>query len=387
MTAIARVVDRGRPWRAPIAPADARRVVVVGSGAAGLAVAALSRRAGIDSVILDRNERPGGAWPDRYDTLRLNTVRWMSDLPGLRMGRTVGRWPTRDDYADYLRSYERWHALEVRRGVRVERVEIDADEARAITDPGSPVTGSAVVIATGHSAVPRVPDWLGADDFEGTCRHAVAYRRPQDVSDGRVLVVGAGSSGGEIVLDLLSAGIDVVWSIRSAPHVFPREALGVPTTPLGALADLVPRHLVDRVAPLLERALHGPRDYLPQPPSTLFALLDRGKEPMTADGIVDAIRAGRVTVVPAVARLRRAGAELVDGSVVPADHVIAATGYRPGLEPLVGHLGVLDEHGRPTAPAPRARLGFVGFRVPLGGTLWGIGQDAHEVVRSLRLAG
>jgi putative flavoprotein involved in K+ transport len=200
-------------------------------------------------------------------------------------------------------------------------------------------------------------------------------------------VVGGGSSGGEIVLDLLGAGCDVVWSVRSAPHVFPREVGGVPTTPLGALGDLVPPSWVDRAAPHLERLVHGPRDYLPAPPASLHALLRRGKEPMTADGIVAAVRAGRVPVVPAVARLDGAVVELVDGSAVEVDHVIAATGYRAGLEPLVGHLDVLDELGRPRSTMPLPRLGFVGFRVPLGGTLWGIEPDALRVVDAIATVG
>ena len=63
--------------------------------------------------------------------------------------------------------------------------------------------------------------------------------------------------------------------------------------------------------------------------------------------------------------------------------MIAATGYRTALEPLVGHLGVLDDDGRPTAAVPRQGLGFVGFRVPLTGTLWAIDRDAHAVADAI----
>jgi len=66
-----------------------------------------------------------------------------------------------------------------------------------------------------------------------------------------------------------------------------------------------------------------------------------------------------------------------------ADHVIATTGYRTALAPLVGDLGVLDDEGRPTDVLPRPGLGFVGFRVPLTGTLWAIDCDARTVADAI----
>ncbi len=356
---------------------------MIGAGAAGLASAALARRAGLAATVLDGRTRAAGAWPTRYDALRLNTVRWMSDLPGLRADRSLGRWPTRDDYASYLDDYARWHDLDIRLGVTASRVVVEHDRPTVVTTDGTRLDADAVVVATGHSASAVLPGWDGVEGFRGTFRHAATYRDPEELRHGRTLVVGGGSSGGEIVLDLLDAGCAVTWSVRSAPHLFPREVGGVPTTPLGALGDLVPPAWVDRIAPHLERMIHGPRDYLPAPPASLHALLRRGKEPMTADGIVDAVRSGRVAVVPAVARLDGALVELVDGSALEVDHVVAATGYRPGLEPLVGDLDVLDDLGRPCSAVPLPRLGFVGFRVPLGGTLWAIEPDARRVVAVL----
>ena len=135
--------------------------------------------------------------------------------------------------------------------------------------------------------------------------------------------------------------------------------------------------------PWLERRIYGPRDYLPEPEEPIMRLLAECKEPMTADGIVELIRSGRVRVVDAVADLDQEGARLVDGSHLVVDHVIAATGYRTALEPLVGHLGVLDGDGRPTGLVPRPGLGFVGFRVPLTGTLWAIDRDARTVADAI----
>lgn len=382
MTVVARVADRIRPWRAPMPPAGALTVAVIGAGPAGLATAALARRAGLAATVLDRGAAVGGSWPDRYDSLRLNTVRWMSDLPGLRLPRAAGRWVGRDELVAYLRRYAEHHRLEVRTGVEVDRIDA-AGEGWMLRVDGAPERFDAVVVATGNSACPSMPDWPGRDGFGGRLLHGREYRRPGDHLGRRVLVVGAGSSGGEICVDLARAGIEPIWSVRTAPRVFPREAFGIPTTPFGPPGDALPDPVLDRMAPRLERMIYGERDYLPEPDESMTRLLARSKEPMTADGVVELVRSGRVRVVAPLAALTSDGAVLTDGSEVAVDDVIAATGYRPCLEPLVGHLGVLDRDGRPTTLLPRPGLAFVGFRIPLTGTLWAIETDARRAVRTL----
>lgn len=388
-TAFHRIGDRLRPWAAPEPPPGAPSVAVIGAGPAGLATAALLRRRGLRAVVFDRRSEVGGSWPGRYDSLRLNTVRWMSDLPGLRMPRRLGRWVGRDEIAAYLEEYATHHGLETRLGVTVDGVQpagsgaAGADTGWTISVDGSPEHVAGVVVATGHSREALLPEWAASPDFPGRVIHASAYRRPSDHDGRRVLVVGAGSSGGEICVDLVRAGQTVAWSVRSAPQVFPREVLGLPTTPFAPPGDALPDRLLDRVGLWLERRVYGERDYLPMPERPMMELLAECKEPMTADGIVTAIRSGAVRVVSAVDRLGATGAVLTDGTRFEVDDVIAATGYRTGLGPLLGHLDVIDDDGRPRAAVPRPGLGFVGFRVPLTGTLWAIEPDARAVAVAL----
>ncbi len=380
-----RITDRLRPWAAPEPPHGAPTVAVIGAGPAGLATSALLRRRGVRAIVFDRAAAVGGSWPDRYDSLRLNTVRWMSDLPGFRMDRSLGRWVGRDDLTAYLRRYAHHHRLEVRLGASgdVTGVGRALDRRWQLDLADGPMLVDGVVVATGHSQVAVMPDWPGAAEFEGRLLHAGDYRRPSDHTGARVLVVGAGSSGGEICVDLARAGVEVAWAVRTAPQVFPREVLGVPATPFAPPAELLPDALLDRAGAWFERRVYGPRDYLPEPTTPMMELFARCKEPMTADGIVGLIRSGRVRVVAAVEDLDAAGARLVEGGHVAAEHVIAATGYRTGLEPLVGHLGVLDDDGRPRATVPEPGLAFVGFRIPFTGTLWAIEQDASHVATNL----
>ena len=381
---IARLTDRIRPWAAPLPAPDAPTVAVIGAGPAGLATAALLRRAGVRAIVYDRNPHVGSSWAGRYDALRLNTVRWMSDLPGRRMDRSLGRWVGRDDIVAYLERYADHHQLECVLGPAGALTAISPrGDHWSMTGPMIDRVVDGVVVATGHSRSTKLPDWPGTADFSGRLVHAADYQRPSEHAGRRVLVVGAGSSGGEICVDLAGAGVDVTWAVRSAPRVFPREVAGTPATPFAPLGDALPDSLLDRIAPWVERRIYGTRDYLPEPPAPMMALLGRCKEPMTADGIVRLIRSGQVRVVAAVEALDATGARLVDGTRIDADDVIAATGYRPGLEPLVGHLGVLDDDGRPCEMVPMPGLGFVGFRVPLTGTLWAIDPDARRVASAL----
>jgi hypothetical protein len=117
-------------------------------------------------------------------------------------------------------------------------------------------------------------------------------------------------------------------------------------------------------------------------------LRDRGTVPLLDVGLLEELRHGRVTVVANVARFDGRDVVLADGSRRAPDVVIAATGYRCGLEELVGHLGVLQPDGRPVvhgaATTPQApRLRFLGFTTPVSGALREIGIDARAIAAAI----
>ncbi len=368
-----------------------RQVAVVGAGPAGLATAACLRRHGIGGVILERDEAVGASWRGHYERLHLHTPRVQSHLPGFRLPRRFGRWVSRADVVRYLEAYARHHHLGPRFGVEVERVDRDDGTWRLATSEGA-VEADAVVIATGYNAVPFVPDWPGLDTFAGHWIHASRYRDARPYVGKDVLVVGTGNTGAEIAADLADQGAARVRiAVRSAPHVIPRTVAGIPTTLLGIPNQFLPARLGDPVNTLAQRLTIGDlsRFGFPTPDDGLIAHHRRTDTiPIIDVGLVDALRDGRVEPVAAVAGFDGGAVRLADGQHIEVDAVIAATGYRTGLERLVGHLGVLDEQARPKVSAgetdPRVPgLHFVGLRNPLIGLLNAIRLDARRVARAI----
>jgi putative flavoprotein involved in K+ transport len=349
--------------------------VIVGAGSAGLATGALLRRAGFEPVILEAGVEPGAAWRERYDRLRLHTPRLLSGLPGRRIPRRFGRWVPRDGLLEYLGEYADAEGLDVRTGARVERLERDGDAWRLDTAQG-PLRAERVVVATGYNGAPFVPDWPGLDGFIGEFLHSSAYRNPAGLRDRDVLVVGVGNSGAEIATDVAEEGAARTrLSVRTPPQILRRATAGIPAQLIGIAIRKVPPSWVDPISKA-QRRLSIPdlaAQGLPRPEiGVRTSFITTGTTPVLDVGIVDAVRRGRVEIVAAVESFEGGDVLLTDGSRIDPDVVIAATGFRAGLDELAGHLGVLDRRGVPVATDGEPALPglwFVGFKPTLGGQL------------------
>ena len=324
-------------------------VVVVGAGPAGLAVAAALSRAGAPVAVLERGPDVGSAWRARYDSLHLHTARWLSGLPGAPIPRRYGRWVARDDFVAYLREYADRFDVHPEFGVDVRRIDREGEGWRLETSQG-PRSARAVVVATGYSRVPRLPDWPGRETFPGVVVHSSEYREPSPYRGRHVLVVGAGNSASEIALDMVGVGARVDLAVRTPPNIVRRDLLGVPSQLFGIALKRAPERVMNPLSAALRRvsvpdlSAHG----LPSPAGDGFTQFLRTRTvPILDHGFVDAVRAGRIRVVAPVDDVSGAQVRLRDGTILRPDAVLCATGFRPGLEPLVGHLGVLDDRGLP----------------------------------------
>lgn len=361
--------------------------VVVGAGPAGLATAAMLRTRGVDAVVLERGEALGASWRGHYASLRLHTVRALSGLPGMRIPRAAGRWVGRDAFLRYLERYAAERRIDVQTDIDVLRVDPAGDGFELATTAGT-LPAAAVVVATGYNRVPFVPPWPGADTFAGELLHSHDYRDAEPFGGARVLVAGAGNSGSDIALELAASGAyGAALAVRTPPGIVPRQALGLPAQVAAVPLSHVPARMADAVAGIERRLFLGRLDELglPRPRVGIFRRHRRdGSLPILDHGFVAAVKAGRIPIVPAVEALGPDGVRLEGGDVLPVDVVIAATGYRPGLAGLVGHLGVLDRlglplhHGADTHPDVPG-LHFAGFRNPITGALRGIGRDAADI--------
>ncbi|GHF17717.1 NAD(P)/FAD-dependent oxidoreductase [Streptomyces griseoluteus] len=373
-------------------PAD-RPVYVVGAGPGGLAVAYALRARGVRAVVLEKSDRVGASWRRHYDRLRLHTTRRLSALPGLAIPRRFGRWVARDDVVRYLEKYAEHHQLEIVTGVEVFRVEKASDGAGWLlhASGGRELTGAAVVVATGHNHTPRLPEWPGAEGYEGELLHASSYRNPKPYEGRDVLVVGVGNTGAEIAVDLVAGGASRVrLAVRTAPHIVRRSTAGWAAQYTGIVVRRLPVRLVDRLARPMARlstpdlSEHG----LPRPETGLYSRVRQGAIPVQDVGLIDAVRTGKVEIVAAVEGFEDGKVALADGTRIAPDAVIAATGYSRGLDSLVGHLGVLDERGRPTVhgartPKDAPGLYFTGFTNPISGMFRELAIDAEKIAKSV----
>jgi putative flavoprotein involved in K+ transport len=365
--------------------------LVIGAGAAGLATAAMLGRAGVNTAVLERSDRIGSSWLTRYDRLRLNTVRWMSDLPGYSCDAYYGAFPTARDWASYLERYADHHRLDVRLGVTVERIGPGPLEW-VVHTAGDKLRAPAVVVATGYDREPTIPQWPGLEGFEGELSHTADYRNPTPFRGRSVLVVGVGNSGSEVAADLAEGGAAKVWlAMRTPPNLFPRRWLGLPTNPLAVLLDVLPTPLSDRLGFFGQRLMFGnlSRYGLPRPADGVKTRLRRDGIGVCVDGgLVAALKRGSVEIVPALRAFEGASAVLQDGTRIEPDAVIAATGFSRGLEPLVGHLDVLRDDGVPLVHGERTHpnapgLYFVGFDALCSGQLRLLARDAEAVARRI----
>ncbi|MGV0794412.1 flavin-containing monooxygenase [Mycolicibacterium sp. XJ1819] len=369
--------------------ASQHRVLVIGSGPAGLSCAAELIARGVHAEVLERGTQPAAAWAGRYDVLRFNTCRHNSALPGAAFPRDFGQFPTRDQYVGYLRTYAASHRVPVRLGVEVSRIEPAPDGGWAVvTNHGTLISGH-VVVATGVFNRPTLPPWADGHDFGGRLLHAAHYRNASAFAGDRVLVVGAGSTGLEIAHELSRSGASVRLSVRTPPNILLREIAGLPgDLPLPLFLRL-PTGLVDKVLLAMQRRVIGDLSAfgIGVPAEGPIAGLKRrgGGTAIVDRGVVNAIRDGSLPVVSAVDHLAPGGAVLVDGSEVEVDSIIAATGYRAGLDAMVGHLDVLTDRGMPrdgVGGEVLPGLRFVGYVYRPGLTKF-VGVLARRVARDI----
>jgi monoamine oxidase len=291
----------------------------------------------------------------------------------------------------YLEQYAEHHRLNVQTGIEVIAIE-RADGVWQVRLPQGEMRVHQVVVATGYNHTPYVPDWPGRDGFDGELIHAGVYRNGRPYAGRDVLVVGAGNTGAEIAVDLVEHGARRVrLAFRTPPHILRRELGGIPAQVTGILMRHLPARVADALAePVRRRTVPDLTERgLPDPGKGVYARAKRGEIPILDVGLIDAVRDGHVEPVPEVTGFDGSRVLLGGGPSIEPEVVIAATGYRRGLEPLVGRLELLDARGVPRVHGARTAaqapgLRFVGYTNPVSGMFREIAIDARRIARAIR---
>lgn len=222
------------------------RVVVVGAGQGGLAIAARLGQLGVDTLVVERNERVGDSWRKRYHSLVLHDPVWYDHLPYLNF---PDHWPVfspKDKIAGWFEFYAQ--AMELNVWTSAEVVGGSYDKAsgtwtvtvRRSDGAERELHPSHVVLATGMSGVPNVPDIPGVADFAGQVCHSSAFVGGDALDGKRALVVGCCNSGHDIAQELNEQGAAVTILQRSSTYVMSSEN-GIATLFAGTYEEGGPR--------------------------------------------------------------------------------------------------------------------------------------------------
>ncbi|SDU30350.1 flavin-containing monooxygenase [Halopseudomonas salegens] len=340
---------------------DVFDVVVIGAGQAGLASGWQLQQQGLDFLILDEQNQPGGNWRHYYDSLQLFSPAAYSSLPGLAFPGKPGHYPVRDEVVHYLETYAELFQLPILQGIRVERVDQTISGFQLTTAHGQQFQAKAVIVASGAFSRPYIPEITGLDGFGGKLLHSADYRNPQGFRGERVVVVGAANSAVQIACDLANTA-SVTLATREAIRFAPQRLLGIDFHAWLKWTGLEKtRWLNDQSTPVLDNGIYKA-----------------------------ALRANRFSQKPMFTRVTPTGVEWRNGNQESVDSLVFATGFRPNL-PFLKGLPVVNEQGKVLQRDGSALrvpgLFFVGLpkqRNFASATLRGAGPDAAHILPPLQ---
>ncbi len=368
-------------------------VLVIGAGLAGLTVAHHLTLKHVDCLVLEAAETVGSSWARRHPQLTLNTHRDLSSLPGLRYPKGTPAFPPRDAVIAHLRSFADNAPFPIRTNAAVQTITRRETGGYTLTlADGAELEAAHLVIATGRDRLPLRPALPGLESFSGTLLHAAQLERAKDYEGRRVLIIGGGNSGFDVVNHLSRIKTDCLWlSVRSGAAVLPKRLKGLAVHRLSPIMERLPSSLVDPAIRLTERLAFGRLTQLgfPEPAEGPATRLRKNQIAIPVDdGTIASIKTGHTRLIGPVTRIEGATVHLAGGEQIEPDTIILATGYRPGLTDLLGSLDVLDDTGHPLQPnggpaSPDPTLWFAGMRPNLVSYFWGAARDGAEIAREI----
>jgi len=372
-------------------PNQSENAIVIGAGLSGLAVAKELRAHGIPVTILEASDRVAVPWRARHPQLRLNIHRHFARLPGHRTIREHGTFLRKDSVVAYLAEYAENLDAQIHFETRVLAVQREGDMWHIETNKGG-YHCAHLIVATGREKLKDIPVWPGMDEFGGKVIHAADFADPLEYDGKKVLVIGAGNSGTDVLNHLSRSTPAQVWvSVRHGPAILPARVLGFPLHRLANLFACLPKWSLDPIFAIMQRLFFGNLRRYGLRRHSLGGGTRMIKDGVTFaldDGFVAALKAGRFEAVEETVGFSPTAVELSNGREIFPDVVICATGYRPGLDELFGNLGALDSKGYPLHPMGQADahnpgLWFTGYGVIFQGFFHAAGISAKRIAASI----
>jgi len=337
-------------------------VIVIGGGQSGLACGYYLRRTKLNYLILDEQQKPGGAWNHTWDSLKLFSPADHSSLPGWMMPKDQTEYPGKDHVLNYLKEYEQRYKLSVKRPVHILNVTKDQELFKIETHAGI-YYSKALVSATGTWKKPYIPNYKGVNAYEGQQLHSAFYKTPNQLKGNKVLIIGGGNSGAQILAEV-SKTHDTTWVTLKTPKFLPDDVDG--------------RYLFEFATRQYKARLEGKAI---EPAGSLgdVVMVDSVKEARNR-GVLNAKR-------PFEAFYKR-GVIWKEGSKEEFDTVIWCTGFKAALDHLQGLVASQSNiHTELTRAKEVPGLWLVGYGSWTGfasATLIGVGRTARQTVKEIQ---
>ncbi len=339
-------------------------VLVIGGGQGGIALGARLRQLGVPAIIVDKHPRPGDQWRNRYKSLCLHDPVWYDHLPYIPF---PDNWPVfapKDKVGDWLEMYTKVMELNYWSSTTAKSAKYDEAKKEwtvVVERDGREITlhPKQLVLATGMSGKANVPTIPGQDIFRGEQQHSSQHPGPDAYRGKKVVVIGANNSAHDICAALWEGGADVTMVQRSSTHIVKSDSLmdiglgdlysekalanGITTDkadmifaslPYAIMADFqVPVYNAIRERDAgFYKALEGAGfmlDFGDDDSGLFMKYLRRGSGYYIDVGACDLIIDGSIKLKSGVGieRLTETGVLLDDGTELPADLVVYATGY------------------------------------------------------------
>lgn len=339
-------------------------VLIIGGGQGGIAMGARLRQLGVPTIVVDKHDNPGDQWRKRYKSLCLHDPVWYDHLPYLDFPK---HWPVfapKDKIGDWLEMYTK--IMEVNYWSRTVAKKASFDEASkswtVIVDrDGEEVTlrPTHLVLATGMSGKANIPDFKGMQRFKGEQHHSSQHPGPDAYAGKKVVVIGANNSAHDICGALWEVGADVTMVQRSSTHILRSEALtdivmkdlyseqavanGVTTRKADMTFASVPYKIMHEFhIPVYQQVKEHDKDFYAALEKAGFMLdfgvdgsglfmkyLRRGSGYYIDVGACDLVIDGSIKLKSGVGieEITETGVRLADGTELPADLIVYATGY------------------------------------------------------------